>query len=77
MASRESRARCRGWGICQARITCPFGSLVRPDGTLKPAGELRAIFEAAGVNPGKPAIASCGSGVTACVLALGAGGTRQ
>jgi thiosulfate/3-mercaptopyruvate sulfurtransferase len=49
----------------------PFGSLVRPDGTLKPAGELRAIFEAAGVHPGKPAIASCGSGVTACVLALG------
>ncbi len=49
----------------------PFGSLVNPDGTLKSAAELRAIFEAAGVNPGKPAIASCGSGITACVLALG------
>ena len=49
----------------------PFGSLVNPDGTLKSAAELRAIFEGAGVNPGKPAIASCGSGITACVLALG------
>jgi thiosulfate/3-mercaptopyruvate sulfurtransferase len=51
-------------------LNVPFGSLVKPDGTLKPAGELRATFEAAGVNPGKPVIASCGSGITACILAL-------
>ena len=58
-------------GHMPGSLNVPFGSLANPDGTLKPAGELRAIFEAAGVQPGKPAIASCGSGVTACVLALG------
>lgn len=48
----------------------PFGSLVQNNGALKPANELRAAFEEAGVNPDKPVIASCGSGVTACTLAL-------
>ncbi len=57
-------------GHMPGALNLPFGSLVKPDGTLKPAGELRAIFEAAGVAPGKRAIASCGSGITACVLAL-------
>ncbi len=58
-------------GRMPGALNVPHGSLVKPDGTLKPAGELRAIFEAAGVNPSKPTIASCGSGITACVLALG------
>ncbi len=48
----------------------PYASLLNPDGTLKPAPELRAVFEAAGVNLAKPAITSCGSGVTAAVLSL-------
>ena len=48
----------------------PFASLLNADGTLKPAAELRAIFAKAGVDPGKPVVASCGSGVTAGVIAL-------
>jgi thiosulfate/3-mercaptopyruvate sulfurtransferase len=48
----------------------PFASLLNPDGTLKPATELRAIFRGAGVDAGKPVVASCGSGVTAGVIAL-------
>ncbi|ADP72147.1 Rhodanese domain protein [Rhodomicrobium vannielii ATCC 17100] len=48
----------------------PYGSLIAPDGTLKPAAELRAAFEAAGIHPEKPVITTCGSGVTACILAL-------
>jgi thiosulfate/3-mercaptopyruvate sulfurtransferase len=48
----------------------PFQSLLNPDGTLKPAAELRQIFAAAGVEPEKPVVASCGSGVTAGVIAL-------
>jgi len=48
----------------------PFASLLNPDGTLKPAAELQAIFAKAGVDPGKPVVASCGSGVTAGVIAL-------
>lgn len=45
-----------------------FRSLVREDGTLKPAAELRQLFEAAGVDIARPVVASCGSGVTACTI---------
>lgn len=46
----------------------PFGELVRPDGTLLPPEALRGRLEAAGVDPARPVIASCGSGVSACAL---------
>jgi thiosulfate/3-mercaptopyruvate sulfurtransferase len=49
----------------------PYGALLNANGTLKSHAELLAVFEAAGLNPGKPTIASCGSGITACILALG------
>ena len=48
----------------------PFSTLLNADGTLKPVGELRAAFEAAGVDLARPAITTCGSGVTAAVLSL-------
>ncbi len=48
----------------------PFASLLDPDGTLKPAAELGAIFAKAGVDIGKPVVTTCGSGVTAGVVAL-------
>ena len=48
----------------------PFGQLLNEDGTMKAPDALRAEFEAAGVDLTKPAITSCGSGVTACILAL-------
>lgn len=48
----------------------PFVSLLNADGTLKPEPELRAAFDAAGVDIGRPVVASCGSGVTAGVVAL-------
>jgi thiosulfate/3-mercaptopyruvate sulfurtransferase len=50
----------------------PFGLLYREDGTLREAGELRRIFEEAGIDPMKPFIASCGSGVTATNLIFAA-----
>lgn len=37
----------------------------------KPAEELNALFESAGVTLDRPIFTSCGSGITACVLALG------
>ena len=40
-------------------------------GTLKPAEAIKAAFEGAGVDLTKPIVTSCGSGVTASVLALG------
>lgn len=48
----------------------PFGRLFNEDGTMKDAQSLRGIFEAAGVDLGRPAITSCGSGITAAVLSL-------
>jgi thiosulfate/3-mercaptopyruvate sulfurtransferase len=37
---------------------------------MKSPADLRATFEAAGVDLSKPAITTCGSGVTAAVLSL-------
>lgn len=46
----------------------PFTALYNADGTFKDKAELKAAFEAAGVDLSKPVVTSCGSGVTACVL---------
>nr|WP_321250409.1 3-mercaptopyruvate sulfurtransferase [uncultured Ruegeria sp.] len=48
----------------------PFGQLLNANGTMKSPEDCRAVFEAAGVNLSKPAITSCGSGVTAAILSL-------
>ncbi len=48
----------------------PFATLVGPGGQLLPQSELERRFEEAGVDLGRPVIASCGSGATACVIAL-------
>ncbi|NVJ97407.1 MAG: 3-mercaptopyruvate sulfurtransferase [Alphaproteobacteria bacterium] len=51
-------------------LNVPFSTLYAPDHTLKPADEIRAVFESAGVDLSKPIVTSCGSGVTACVLKM-------
>lgn len=38
---------------------------------LKPPAQLKQAFQEGGIDPDKPVIATCGSGVTASVLALG------
>lgn len=48
----------------------PIGRLFNADGTYKSKDELRAAFEAAGVDVSKPIVTTCGSGVTASVLAF-------
>jgi thiosulfate/3-mercaptopyruvate sulfurtransferase len=40
-------------------------------GRLKAAADLERAFRAAGVDPYRPVVATCGTGVTAAVLALG------
>ena len=49
----------------------PSTSLLGPDGTMLPADSLRALFTEAGVDGSRPVVTSCGTGVTACILALG------
>ena len=48
----------------------PFGRLFAADGTMKDPADLRAEFEAAGVDLARPVITTCGSGVTAAILSL-------
>ena len=48
----------------------PFATLLNPNGTMKAPEGLRAVFEGAGVNLSKPAITTCGSGVTAAIVSL-------
>jgi thiosulfate/3-mercaptopyruvate sulfurtransferase len=50
----------------------PFGSLYREDGTFRPVEELKRLFADAGIDPAKPFVASCGSGVTANSLIFAA-----
>lgn len=51
----------------------PFTNLLEDDGTLKNLEDIRQAFIDAGIDPQKPIITSCGSGVTAAVLVLGLG----
>ncbi len=65
----EPREGLRSGHIPNARNVF-YKSLQNADGTMKAPEELRTIFEAAGVDLSKPAITTCGSGVTAAVLSL-------
>ncbi len=65
----EPREGLRSGHIPNSR-NVPFGALLNDDKTLKNPAETRQIFEAAGVDLGKPVITTCGSGVTAAILAL-------
>jgi thiosulfate/3-mercaptopyruvate sulfurtransferase len=49
----------------------PFNELLNADFTMKDAAALRARFAAAGADGTTPIVTSCGTGVTACILALG------
>ncbi|WP_299207808.1 3-mercaptopyruvate sulfurtransferase [uncultured Tateyamaria sp.] len=48
----------------------PYDTLLNGDKTLKSPAETRAVFENAGVDLSKPIITTCGSGITAAILAL-------
>ncbi len=65
----EPRKGLRSGRIPSSR-NVPFGMLLNADGTLKDAAGLAAVFDGQGVETGKPVIASCGSGVTAGVVAF-------
>lgn len=57
-------------GHMPGSLNVHYRSLLREDGTLKDQDELRAVFDAAGIDWTRPAIASCGSGVTAAIIVL-------
>lgn len=64
----EPRAGLRS-GHMPGAINIPFGDVIEGERMMS-SSDLRALFAARGVDTRKPIIASCGSGVTAAVLAL-------
>jgi thiosulfate/3-mercaptopyruvate sulfurtransferase len=44
--------------------------LLLADATFRPAAEIERILTEAGIDLNRPIVATCGSGVTACILAL-------
>jgi len=66
----EPRAGLRS-GHMPGAHNLPFDALLTPEKTLKAPAEIRAAFEQAGVDLDAPIVTSCGSGLTAAVLALG------
>ncbi|WP_316014345.1 3-mercaptopyruvate sulfurtransferase [Roseobacter sp. HKCCA0434] len=66
----EARAGLRS-GHIPGSMNVHYATLLNEDGTLKEADALRAAFEGAGVDLDRPVITTCGSGITAAVLALG------
>ncbi|MBT5413396.1 MAG: 3-mercaptopyruvate sulfurtransferase [Rhodospirillaceae bacterium] len=67
----EIRPGLRGGHIPGSR-NLPFNGLVDPGtNTLKDASALKALFEGSGVDLARPVVTTCGSGISACNLALG------
>lgn len=59
-------------GHIPGSLNLPWTELIDPETkTFLPAEQIRAKFAAAGITGDKPIVASCGSGVTACMLAFG------
>ena len=59
-------------GHMPGAFNLPYNELIDPKtGTMLPADQIKARIAASGLDPSKKVTASCGSGVTACVVALG------
>jgi thiosulfate/3-mercaptopyruvate sulfurtransferase len=65
----EPRAGLRSGHMPGAR-NVPWNGLINADGTMTSAGQIRAAFEGAGVDLDDPIVTTCGSGVSAALLAL-------
>lgn len=57
-------------GHIPGSVNVHYRTLLNDDGTMKSVEETRAVFEAAGVDVTKPAITTCGSGISAAILSL-------
>ncbi|OUR76618.1 3-mercaptopyruvate sulfurtransferase [Alphaproteobacteria bacterium 46_93_T64] len=66
----EPRAGLRA-GRIPGALNLPFNQLLNENGTLQSADNLTQLYGTAGIEKSSPVITSCGSGITACVLAFG------
>ncbi|MGD9784163.1 MAG: 3-mercaptopyruvate sulfurtransferase [Hyphomicrobiaceae bacterium] len=66
----EPREGLRGGHIPGSR-SLHYELLLNADGTFKSKAQLERLFTDAGIDPHKPVVTTCGSGVTAAILSLG------
>ncbi len=57
-------------GHMPGAFSLPAGDLYAEDGTMLSAADLSAKIAATGIDPSAPLVSSCGSGITACTIAL-------
>lgn len=50
----------------------PYGRFFQPDGTWKSRTDIAQVFAAAGIDPARPLVATCGSGISAAVIVFAA-----
>ncbi|KKP04841.1 hypothetical protein THAR02_03019 [Trichoderma harzianum] len=56
-------------GHMPGSISVPFSALLDPETkAFLPADKLKQLFEEKGIDPSKPIISTCGTGVTACAI---------
>jgi thiosulfate/3-mercaptopyruvate sulfurtransferase len=74
----EPRAGVRP-GHMPSSVNIPYTELTAEDGTLKPKDALKALLAARGIDLAKPAVTTCGSGITAAIemLALTVAGSEK
>lgn len=68
-AAPEPRAGLRR-GHMPGALNLPHAEVLTPDGRMLPKAELEKVFEQRGVSLRRPTVTTCGSGVSASVLAL-------
>jgi thiosulfate/3-mercaptopyruvate sulfurtransferase len=57
-------------GHIPGSVNVYYADVLTPEGTMRPPVELRRLFAEAGVDIDRPAVTSCGSGVTAALVSL-------
>lgn len=67
----DPRGDCAAGHMPGAR-NVPYSRFFRPDGSWKDIDGVRAVFAESGVDPARPLVATCGSGITAAVLVFAA-----
>ncbi len=63
-------------GHMPGALNLPFGAVLEGGRMKEPAG-LEAAFASAGLDPDAPVIATCGSGLTACIISLALAATGR
>jgi thiosulfate/3-mercaptopyruvate sulfurtransferase len=58
-------------GHIPGSINLPYGKLLNANGIFHTKDILKTTFEVLGIQKDKPIVTTCGSGVTACIIAAG------